>query len=287
MRSFEDRVAVITGAASGIGAALAEQFARRGAELAICDVDEDGLSVTAETCRGHGAKVHVQRLDVADRGAVVAYADTVEQQYGRVNLLVNNAGVALTAHALEQSFDDIDWLLGINLHGVINGTQAFLPRLVASGEGHLVNISSAFGLFGVPHQSIYNAAKFGVRGYTESIAVEMGMHGHPVGVTCVHPGGIRTSIAKNARGGPSQDVTALAAVFDKIAMTSPEQAAATIVHGIQKGRRRVLVGRDAWAMHIGAQVLGVRYLKAVERFAGRAFLRPTNSVQRTVDKAST
>lgn len=286
MKTIHGRVAVITGAASGIGSALAQRLASRGADLAVSDVDADGLAATAAACRSRGAEVHTQILDVADRDAVVAYADTVEDHFGRVNLLVNNAGVALTAHALEQSFEDIDWLLGINLHGVINGTQAFLPKLVASGEGHLVNISSVFGLFGVPHQSVYNAAKFGVRGYTEAIAMEMAMHGHPVEVTCVHPGGIRTNIARNARGGPSQDVHALATVFDKLAMTSPDQAAATILKGIQKGRRRVLVGRDAWAMHIGAQVFGVRYLSAVERLASKAFLRPTNTVQRNVDKAS-
>lgn len=274
MKTFDGRTVVITGAASGIGAALARQLSRRGARLALADVDESGLLTVADHCRTSGAEVRTDLVDVSDRAAVLAYADAVEQHFGVVHMVVNNAGVALTAHALEQTFEDIDWLLGINLMGVINGTQAFLPGLVASGDGHLVNISSVFGLFGVPHQSVYSAAKFGVRGYTESIALEMALHGHPVAVTCVHPGGIRTNIARNARGGPSQDTKALAAVFDRMAMTSADRAAAIIVDGVLKGRRRLLVGRDAWAMHLGAQLFGVRFLKAVERASARAFRRP-------------
>jgi NAD(P)-dependent dehydrogenase (short-subunit alcohol dehydrogenase family) len=251
MKSFERKVAAITGAASGIGRALALELAARGAELALVDVDEEGLAHTALEAAGRGAKVTRARVDVADRAAVLAWADRVVTDHGRVNLIVNNAGVSVSARVLEITWEDFDWLMGINFWGVIHGTKAFLPHLIASGEGHVVNVSSVFGIIGVPGQSAYNAAKFGVRGFTEALRQELAIDGHPVSATCVHPGGIKTQIVRNARiyetgGGP----TAAEAheQFDRAARTSPEDAARTILAGVKRDARRVLVGMDARAI---------------------------------------
>ena len=202
VKQFDDRVAAITGAGSGIGRALAVDLAGRGAHLALSDIDEAGLAETVARCEGRGVKVTARRVDVADRAEVEAWADEVVADHGRVNLIVNNAGVALTAEVDAMSYDDLEWLMGINFWGVVHGTKAFLPHLKAAGEGHVVNLSSVFGLLSIPTQSAYNAAKFGVRGFTDALRIELDAADCGVSATTIHPGGIRTNIVRNARLGP-------------------------------------------------------------------------------------
>jgi len=249
MKELRDRVAAVTGAASGIGRALAIELAREGCHLALSDVDEDGLRETAGQAAEAGAKVRTDRVDVADRAAVHAWADAVAEDQGRVNLIVNNAGVALAATVEAMKYEDLEWLMGINFWGVVHGTKAFLPHLKAADEGHVVNVSSVFGMIGVPTQSAYNAAKFAVRGFTEALREELEIEGSPVSATSVHPGGIRTNIAANSRLGevdgrmPSREEAV--EQFERLARTSPEDAAKRIVKGVKRNERRVLIGMDA------------------------------------------
>jgi NAD(P)-dependent dehydrogenase (short-subunit alcohol dehydrogenase family) len=269
---FQDRVAVITGAGSGIGRALATGLARRGARLALSDVDEVGLAATVERCRDLGADVEGWRVDVADRAAMRQHVTDVVERFGVVHLVFNNAGVALVASATEQSLEDIDRVLGVNLQGVLHGSQLFLPQLIASGDGHLVNVSSLFGLLAIPMQSAYHASKFAVRGYTESLAAELEVAGEPVLVSCVHPGGIDTAIVRNAVVAGGRDRDGFAELFARMARTSPEQAAAIILRGVERGKRRILVGADAWVMHLLVQAVGSRY-QALVRLASTRVLR--------------
>jgi NADP-dependent 3-hydroxy acid dehydrogenase YdfG len=263
---------VITGAASGIGRALAVDVARRGALLAISDVDETGLAETVDLVKAAGAReVRSDRLDVADRTAFTAYAGAVAEQFGRVNVVVNNAGVALAGDVEDLDYDDMEWIIGINFWGVVNGTKEFLPHLIASGDGHVVNLSSLFGLMSIPGQSMYNASKYAVRGFTEALREEMLVLGHPVGVTSVHPGGIKTAIARNGRFSDREDAARSVAIFDeKMAKMPPERAAEIIVtKGILGNRARVLVGLDAHALHHFARLTGSRYQDVVARVARR------------------
>jgi NADP-dependent 3-hydroxy acid dehydrogenase YdfG len=261
MKSLEDKVVVVTGAGSGIGRALAVNLARRGALLALSDVDEAGLAETVELATTAGAReVRSDRLDVADRAAFTAYAAAVAGQFGRVNVVVNNAGVALAGDLVDLTYEDMDWIVGVNFWGVVHGTKEFLPHLIASGDGHVVNISSLFGLISMPGQSAYNATKYAVRGLTEALREEMLIAGHPVGVTAVHPGGIKTAIARNARVSHREDKEATARLFDeKLAKMTPEKAAEIIVRGILGNKARVLVGLDAHALHHLAKLTGSRY----------------------------
>jgi NAD(P)-dependent dehydrogenase (short-subunit alcohol dehydrogenase family) len=274
---YHGRTAVVTGAASGIGRALSIALARRGASLAVSDVDTVGLDETVRLCSGSDGKVLPYRLDVADRAAFVAHADEVAATFGAVHMVVNNAGVAVAGTIEETTFEDFDWLLGINLTGVINGTKAFLPHLIASGDGHVVNISSVFGLIAPAYNGAYSTAKFGVRGFTEALRQEMLMAGHPVGVHSVHPGGIRTNIARNARLKPSAEQAAPgedpAAGFDRIARTSPDRAAATILSGVDAGRPRILVGPDAYLIAALPRLLGARYIDLFGRVGRRVVRR--------------
>lgn len=263
MRDFRGKVCVVTGAGSGIGRALALELGRRGARLAISDVNGEAAADTARLC---GAESY--GLDVSDRAAVFAHAEEVRERFGVVNLVVNNAGVAMHQDVLETSVEDYEWIMGINFWGVVYGTKAFLPHLIASGDGHLVNISSLFGLIAVPGESGYNATKFAVRGFTESLRQEMLAAGHPVGVSCVHPGGIKTSIARSARV-PGGDSTEVATSFEKIARLSPEQAAQIIIRGVQRRRPRILVGGDARAVDLLQRILGSGYQQLVYRAASR------------------
>jgi short-subunit dehydrogenase len=258
VKSFDGRVAAITGAASGIGRALAIELAGQRAHLALCDIDEAGLAETVTRCEGHGVKVTSAIVDVADRDVVHAWADAVVADHGAVHLVVNNAGVALGATVADMPYDDLEWLMGINFWGVVHGTKAFLPHLEAGGEGHVVNVSSVFGLMAIPSQAAYNAAKFAVRGYTDALRMELEIAGSPVSCTTVHPGGIRTNIARNARihesvvafGGGERS----ADEFDKIARTTPERAARQILAAVRRDKRRTLVGPDAKALDLIARL---------------------------------
>jgi NAD(P)-dependent dehydrogenase (short-subunit alcohol dehydrogenase family) len=256
------KTAVVTGAGSGIGRALALDLANRGARLAISDINLANVEETAKLCEKAGATAHAYELDVANRDAVLAHATEVVGEFGAVNLVVNNAGVGLMANVLDMSWEDLDWLMGVNFWGVIHGTKAFLPHLIASGNGHLVNISSVFGFVGVPSQSAYNAAKFGVRGFTEALRQEMLIAGHPVGVSCVHPGGIKTNIARDARSAlpeTEEEREEQAARFARTARTTPEQAARTILRGVDRKKPRILIGPDAYVFDAIPRILGAGY----------------------------
>ncbi len=223
MSSFEGKVAVITGAGSGIGRALALNLANKGAKLALSDIDTDGLAETVRQAQAFGAQVKSDRLNVAEREAVLAYADDVVAYFGQVSQVYNNAGIAYNGNVEQSEFKDIERIIDVDFWGVVNGTKAFLPHLVASGDGHVVNISSLFGLIAVPGQSAYNAAKFAVRGFTEALRQEMLIAKHPVKVTCVHPGGIKTAVGRNATVADSQDQQTFAEFFDKrLAIHSPQ-----------------------------------------------------------------
>jgi NAD(P)-dependent dehydrogenase (short-subunit alcohol dehydrogenase family) len=272
MTHFTGKVAVVTGAASGIGRALAVELGRRGAKVAICDVDTDGLAETERLVTATGADVRSDRLDVAEREQVLIYADAVKQHFGRVNLVFNNAGIAFTGNVEEMGFKDIERIMDVDFWGVVNGTKAFLPALIESGDGHVVNISSVFGLFAMPTQSAYNAAKFAVRGFTESLRQEMLLSKHQVKVTCVHPGGIKTNIARNAGTAESRDQKELAHSFDKLARTSPEKAAKIILRGVERGRARVLVGMDAVMFDKIIRVTGPAYQRLFARVGHRSGL---------------
>ncbi|MGV0635034.1 SDR family oxidoreductase [Mycolicibacillus trivialis] len=260
MKDFTDKVAVITGAGSGIGRSLAVKLAERGARLALSDIDTAAVAETAERCEKLGVQAVSFGLDVADRTAVYAHSDEVMDRFGRVNLVFNNAGVALSADVIDMEWDDFEWLMGINFWGVTYGTKAFLPHLIASGDGHVINVSSVFGLMGIPSQSAYNSAKFAVRGFTEALRQELRAAKYPVGVTCVHPGGIKTNIAVNARGVPADaDREQIRKGFDLIAITRADSAARIILRGVEKNKPRVLIGPDARVFDAIPRVIGPRY----------------------------
>lgn len=271
MKNLANKVVVITGAGSGIGRALAENLAGKGARLALSDVDETGLAETVDLAVKAGSPdVHTARLDVADRAAFASYATEVAAHFGQVNVVINNAGVALAGDVVDLTYEDMEWITGINFWGVVHGTKEFLPHLIASGDGHVVNLSSLFGLMAMPGQSAYNATKFAVRGFTEALREEMLIAGHRVGVTSVHPGGIKTAIARNARVSDKEDKAATAKLFDqKLARMTPERAAEIIVKGITKNQARVLVGIDAHAMHNFQKFTGSRYEDIVAKVSKR------------------
>jgi NADP-dependent 3-hydroxy acid dehydrogenase YdfG len=275
VKSFHGKVCAVTGAGSGIGRGLGLELASEGARLALSDINEENVRATVDACRRQGVEAEAYRLDVSDRAAVFAHADEVKERFGAVNLIVNNAGVAMAGTVEETSIEDYEWIMGINFWGVLYGTKAFLPHLIASGDGHVVNISSVFGLIAVPGQSGYNAAKFGVRGFTEALRQEMAIAGHPVGVSCVHPGGIRTSIVRSARISDG-DQEAMAADFERLARTSPESAARTILEGVKRDRAKILIGGDARVIDVTQRVLGSRYQGLVSWAAKRAEERRTS-----------
>ncbi|MEV6609075.1 SDR family oxidoreductase [Kutzneria sp. NPDC051319] len=243
---FTGKVAVITGAGSGIGRALAVDLAARGARLALSDVDRDGLEATAVRCEARGAEVRTDQLDVTEREAVLAYAAAMRAHFGVVNQVYANAGIAYYGEVAREEFKDIERVLDVNFWGVVNTAKAFLPHLIDSGDGHVVAVSSLFGLITLPGQSSYSASKFAVRGFTESLRQEMLVARHPVRVSCVHPGGIRTSVARSAGVADGLDPDSVARVFDRrMALHSPEMAARTILTGVQRQRARILIGGEA------------------------------------------
>jgi NAD(P)-dependent dehydrogenase (short-subunit alcohol dehydrogenase family) len=271
MTDIKGKVAVVTGAGSGIGRALAYDLARRGAKLAVSDVDATGLAATVKQIRVIGAPVHSTSLDVTDRAAVLAYADEVAAHFGGVNLVFNNAGIAFTGDISAMSFEQIERVMDVDFWGVVHGTKAFLPHVIASGDGHIVNISSLFGLLAIPGQSAYNAAKFAVRGFTEALRQEMLIAGHNVRVTCVHPGGIKTAIARNGGAVEGQDAAKLAEYFDaKLAKTTPEAAAKSILRSVQRNRPRAVVGIDAKVLDVLVRIVGPAYQRAGAALGGHA-----------------
>ncbi|CAJ1506381.1 SDR family NAD(P)-dependent oxidoreductase [[Mycobacterium] holstebronense] len=269
---FAGKVVVITGAGSGIGKALALNLAAHGAKLALSDIDTDGLADTAHKAQALGAQVKADQLNVAERAKVLAYADDVVDHFGCVHQVYNNAGIAYNGDVEKASFKDIERVMDVDFWGVVNGTKAFLPHLIASGDGHIVNVSSLFGLIAVPGQSAYNAAKFAVRGFTEALRQEMLINGHPVKVTCVHPGGIKTGVARNATVCDGEDAQTLAEFYDRyLLLHSPEMAAQTILDGVRAGRARVLIGWEAHALDALVRVIGPGYQRLTAAAAGRFF----------------
>ncbi|TMS54280.1 SDR family oxidoreductase [Mycobacterium sp. DBP42] len=274
MEGFAGKVAVVTGAGSGIGQALAIELGRSGAKLAISDVDTEGLAVTEERLKAIGAEVKTDRLDVTEREAFLLYADTVKEHFGKVNQIYNNAGIAFTGDVEISQFKDIERVMDVDFWGVVNGTKAFLPHLIESGDGHVVNVSSLFGIFSVPGQAAYNSAKFAVRGFTEALRQEMAVAKHPVKVTCVHPGGIKTAIARNSTAAEGLDQKALAETFDrKLANTTPQRAAKIILEAVRKDRARVLVGPDAKILDVIVRITGSGYQKLFASAMGRMLPR--------------
>jgi len=278
MEGFAGKVAVVTGAGSGIGQALAIELGRSGAKVALSDVNTEGLAQTEEQLKAIGAPVKADRLDVTEREAFMLYADAVKEHFGKVNQIYNNAGIAFTGDIEVSQFKDIERVMDVDFWGVVNGTKAFLPHLIASGDGHVVNVSSVFGLFSVPGQAAYNSAKFAVRGFTEALRQEMVVAGHPVKVTTVHPGGIKTGIARNATAAEGIDRDEVAKMFEKrVAHMSPQRAARIILSAVHKNKARVLVGADAKILDLLVRLTGSGYQRLFPTAMGR--LIPRNAMQ--------
>ena len=270
MEGFAGKVAAVTGAGSGIGQALALELARSGASVAISDVDTEGLAQTEAQLKAIGAPVRTDRLDVTEREAFQIYADQINEHFGKVNQIYNNAGIAFTGDVEITEFKDIERVMDVDFWGVVNGTKAFLPHLIASGDGHIVNVSSLFGLMSFPGQAAYNAAKFAVCGFTEALRQEMTLNGHPVKVTSVHPGGIKTAIARNGIVAEGVDPELTAKFFDKwLANTTPRRAAEIILEAVHKNQARVLVGPDAKVLDAIVRVTGSGYQRLFRPVVGR------------------
>lgn len=259
MKDFKGRVAVVTGAGSGIGRGLATELAKHGCHLALSDIDQSTLEETRALCDEYSVIVRTYALDVADEQAVFAHADQVEQDFGAVNLMFNNAGVAMASKLADTPMNDFRWLMDINFWGVVSGTQAFLPKLIASGEGHVINISSVLGLVCFPKNGAYNASKFAVRGYTETLRQELELDGAPVGVSCVHPGFVATAIARSARYGTEECAESTQKSFYRLARLKPDKAARIILKGVRKNKARILVGVDALGIEAMQRSMGPRY----------------------------
>jgi NAD(P)-dependent dehydrogenase (short-subunit alcohol dehydrogenase family) len=265
--TFQRRVIAITGAGSGIGRALAVEMGKRGADLSLCDIDEAGLSETAALLRERN--VTTTRVDVADRSAMESWAADTLSAHGKVDAIVNNAGVTVQETIADITYEDFEWIVGINLWGVVHGTKAFLPHLLERDTGWVVNVSSVFGMIGFPGQGSYNATKFAVRGMTEALRWELEETG--VTVCSVHPGGIRTNIVRNGRMHSDPlgrvDPKDMAAQFEKMARTTPEEAACVIANGMAKNEPRILIGNDARAIDAIQRVAPRRYGNILKRLA--------------------
>jgi short-subunit dehydrogenase len=255
MTAIRGAAAAVTGAASGIGRALALELAARGCDLALADRDEAGLqAVAAEIGRAHARKVTVHRVDVGEPQEIEAFAQAAVADHPGLNIVVNNAGVALLGQFNEIDQAQMDWLMNINFWGVVHSTRAFLPQLSRQREAHIVNLSSIFGIIAPPGQTAYAAAKFAVRGFSESLRHELQMAASPVRLSVVHPGGVATNIVRNSRTGVGMTDNERRAQtierFDSVAKTTPAAAALRIIAGIEKNAPRILIGNDARFMDL-------------------------------------
>ncbi|WP_445164181.1 SDR family NAD(P)-dependent oxidoreductase [Mycobacterium sp. Dal123C01] len=266
---YQGRIAVVTGAGSGIGRALTYALTQDGAHVAASDIDNANLAETQALCRS--GQVTTYQVDVADRDAVCGYAEDVRRDLGPASMVFNNAGVDLFASVADMSWKDFDWLIGINIGGVVNGTKAFLPQLIESGAAdrpaRLINLSSAFGLIAIPYQSAYSTSKFAVRGFTEALRQEMIIERHPVTVHCVHPGVVRTNFGTNMRTADTEDPELAAKHFQRAALTSAPKAARLILRGADRNRARILIGPDGRVMAAMPRVLGAGYVGILARAA--------------------
>lgn len=267
MRSFADRTAVVTGAASGIGRATSEALARRGCNIALVDIDAEGLKETARIVRSVGRSSSIHLVDVSDADQMSALPDAVLSEHGSCHILVNNAGVTAAGAFDEESLDDLRWIVGINVWGVVHGCRAFLPTLRQAPEAHIVNLSSMVGLLGLPHNASYSLTKGAVRSFTEALRSEL--VNTSIGVTAVFPGAIRTNITNVARGGHAERLAALGrSRLAPVAMRPPSRVADKIVTAIEYDRARVVVGPDAHLVSAWTRVLPGR-----SRLVGRVTSR--------------
>ena len=255
MTAINGSAAAVTGAASGIGRALALELAARGCDLALADRDEAGLQqVAAEIAKAHTCKVTTHRVDVGEPGQIAEFAEAASAAHPKLNIVINNAGVALLGQFNEIEQAQIEWLFNINFWGTVHGTRAFLPILAKQREAHIVNLSSIFGIIAPPGQTAYSAAKVAVRGFSESLRHELAMANSSVRLSVVHPGGVATSIVRNSRTGTGVTDNARRAQsidrFDAVAKTTPPVAAQRIILGIEKNQPRILIGSDAWYMDL-------------------------------------
>lgn len=253
MKTFTNKVAAITGAGSGMGQQLAVLLAKAGCHVAISDINQTGLDQTVQLLKPYKVKVTVDVVNTADQAAVYAWADKVKNEHGKVNLIFNNAGIAMINTVEGHDVHDYERMMAVNFFGVVYGTKAFLPYLKESGDGHIINTSSIFGLTAQPTQSAYNASKFAVRGFTESLRQELDLSNNGVSATCVHPGGIKTNIAHTAE--ISENVSSLGmntkkskASADKVMRIPAVNAAQIILDGVKANKRRVLIGPEAYAV---------------------------------------
>jgi NAD(P)-dependent dehydrogenase (short-subunit alcohol dehydrogenase family) len=270
MREFSGKVAVVTGAGSGIGRGLATLLARSGARLAISDINAEGLEETAQLIRSEHPNIELRTyaLDVSSREAVFAHADQVKADFGTAHFVFNNAGVTLVAMIANMKIEELEWLLGINLWGVIYGTKAFLPMMLEQNEGHIINVSSVFGFVTVPTQSAYHISKFGVRGFTECLSRELALDKEcKVYATCVHPGAIDTNIARSARFGDGigDYENKLAEDTQSALITPPEEMAKAILNGVRKRKRRVVAGSSAKMVDWIARLFPASYGRVLDK----------------------
>jgi short-subunit dehydrogenase len=268
MKNFKNKVAAVTGAGSGIGQQLAVLLAKQGCHLSLSDVNEQGLVETVEKLKDSNVRVTIKKLDVSDRIAMKEWAEETVKDHGSVNMIFNNAGVALASTVEGASYEELEWIVNINFWGVVYGTKEFLPLIKKTGEGHIINISSLFGLTAQPTQSGYNATKFAVRGFTESLRQELDMENCGVSALCVHPGGIRTNIANSAKMNDSLKSLGMnpeksARSFNKLLRCPPEEAARQILEAVQKDKRRLLIGNDAKAIDLIQRILPTGYQKVI------------------------
>ena len=277
MKTFKNKVAVITGAGSGMGRYLAILLAKDGADVCVCDVNEETLGETVEMLRKFNVSVSCHFLDVSDKDAIEALPQKVIDQHGKVDLVFNNAGVTTGAHFKDMDEDNWDWVMGINFNGVVNSTRAFIPHMINNSEAAIVNTSSIFGMVAVPGQTVYHATKFAVRGFTESLALEMKQTNPNLQIHCVHPGHIGTNIAATARMSYEdfKDNETRSSIFAKNAPKTqqemgelfreggmhPSKAAKIILNGVKKNKSRIFIGLDARLLDLSQRLFPKHYHK--------------------------